>query len=122
APLVVRDRMIGVLDLMRVTPNSDTPPFSPAEAEFVGELAGPLASTIANSFAYEEITKLKRQIEMENVYLREGFEAELMFGEIVGSSAALRKVLAAIEKVAATDSTVLITGETGTGKERVART
>ena len=121
APLVVRDRMIGVLDLMRVTPISDTAAYTRAEAEFVAELASPLATTVANSFAYEEITQLKRQIEMENVYLREGFNAELMFGEIVGSSAPLRKVLASIDRVAATESTVLITGETGTGKELVAR-
>jgi len=121
APLVVRDRLVGVLDLMRVTPNSPAPPFTIAEAEFIAELAGPLATTIANSFAFDEIHELRRRIEMENVRLREDFHEELMFGEIVGSSRPLRSVLDAIQRVAATDSTVLITGETGTGKELIAR-
>ncbi len=63
-----------------------------------------------------------RRLQVENVYLRAEMGAESEFGEIVGSSTAIRQVLAAVEQVAATDSTVLITGETGTGKELVAKT
>jgi PAS domain S-box-containing protein len=71
--------------------------------------------------AYDEIQALKRQLQDENIALREEVDRTSMFEEIVGTSAALRTVLANIAKVAPTDSTVLITGETGTGKELVAR-
>jgi PAS domain S-box-containing protein len=71
--------------------------------------------------AEEEIKRLKDQLHRENVALREEIDKASMFEEIVGSSAALRKVLLQVAKVAPTDSTVLITGETGTGKELVAR-
>src|SRR5262249_963939 len=71
--------------------------------------------------AEEEIQRLKDQLDRENVALREEIDKASMFEEIVGSSAALRKVLLQVAKVAPTDSTVLVTGETGTGKELVAR-
>ena len=71
--------------------------------------------------AYEEIQRLKRQLQQENIALREEVDTTSMFEEIVGTSPALQTVLAHIAKVAPTDSTVLITGETGTGKELVAR-
>ena len=71
--------------------------------------------------AYEEINRLKDQLYKENLALREEIDQASMFEEIVGSSAALQRVLANVAKVAPTDSTVLITGETGTGKELLAR-
>jgi len=71
--------------------------------------------------AFEEIKKLKDQLHDENVALREQIDQAFMFEEIVGSSPALQSVLSKILKVAPTDSTVLITGETGTGKELIAR-
>jgi DNA-binding NtrC family response regulator/PAS domain-containing protein len=71
--------------------------------------------------AFEEIKKLKDQLHDENVALREQIDQAFMFEEIVGSSPALQSVLSKIVKVAPTDSTVLITGETGTGKELIAR-
>jgi PAS domain S-box-containing protein len=71
--------------------------------------------------AFEEIKQLKEQLDRENVALREEIDETSMFEEIVGKSAALRQVLAQVETVAATDSTVLIYGETGTGKELIAR-
>lgn len=71
--------------------------------------------------AYSEIKKLKDQLETENVYLREEIKLEHQHHEVVGSSEPIRRVLKSAEQVAATDSTVLLQGETGTGKELVAR-
>jgi PAS domain S-box-containing protein len=71
--------------------------------------------------AFQEIKRLKDRLHDENVVLREQIEKVFMFEEIVGSSPALKTVLSGIVKVAPTDSTVLITGETGTGKELIAR-
>src|SRR5262249_35854726 len=71
--------------------------------------------------AEEEIKRLKDQLHRENIALREEIDKASMFEEIIGSSGALRRVLLEVAKVAPTDSTVLIMGETGTGKELVAR-
>ena len=71
--------------------------------------------------AHEEVNRLKNQLQEENIYLQEEIKLQQNFGEIVGASDALKYVLFKIEQVAPTDSTVLITGETGTGKELVAR-
>jgi PAS domain S-box-containing protein len=71
--------------------------------------------------AFDEIRKLKDRLYEENIALREEIDQVSMFEEIIGSSNALRAVLVQVEKVAPTDSTVLITGETGTGKELIAR-
>src|SRR5262249_13539504 len=71
--------------------------------------------------AYEEIQALRDQLQRENIVLREEIDETSMFEEIVGASAPLRRVLCHVSKVAPMDSTVLITGETGTGKELVAR-
>jgi len=69
----------------------------------------------------QEVKKLRDQLYMENIALREEIDQTAMFEEIVGSSPPLRRVLGQVEKVAPTDSTVLINGETGTGKELIAR-
>jgi PAS domain S-box-containing protein len=71
--------------------------------------------------AHEEVSRLKNQLQEENIYLQEEIKLGLNFGEIIGTSEALKYVLFKIEQVAPTDSTVLISGETGTGKELVAR-
>lgn len=78
-------------------------------------------STAELEMAFDEIKRLKDQLHDENLALREQIDQEFMFEEIVGSSAALQVALTAVLKVAPTDSTVLITGETGTGKELLAR-
>ena len=75
----------------------------------------------ARKRAEQELQKLKDQLYKENIALRDEVSQTSMFEEIVGSSAPLRRVLVLVSKVASTDSTVLITGETGTGKELVAR-
>src|SRR5687767_4760001 len=71
--------------------------------------------------AFEEIKRLKDRLQDENLALREEVDQALMFEEIVGASPALKTVLSHVSKVAPTDSTVLIAGETGTGKELIAR-
>src|SRR3989449_11730253 len=85
------------------------------------EAANQFALAIENMKAYEEIAALTARLEHENVYLQEEIRREHNFVEMVGASSALLGVLDKIRQVAATDSTVLISGETGTGKELVAR-
>jgi transcriptional regulator with PAS, ATPase and Fis domain len=85
--------------------------------DFVGAVMD--ITTMKNAF--EEIQKLRDQLYKENLALREEIDIARMFEEIVGSSPALQTVLSQVTKVAPTDSTVLITGETGTGKELIAR-
>ena len=85
------------------------------------EVANQIALAVQNMLSYDEIASLKAKLEKENVYLREELRAEHNFEEIVGNSPELLKALRAVEQVACTDSTVLILGETGTGKELVAR-
>jgi formate hydrogenlyase transcriptional activator len=116
-PLFVRGRLIGSVAFARRT----TIPFGEEEVQILEEVSRPIASAVANSLAYEQIAGLKNQLQAENVALREEIDERFMFEEIVGSSRALRQLIASIEKVAPTDSTVLITGETGTGKELIAR-
>ncbi len=80
-----------------------------------------LAAAIVNARSFEEIECLRQQLELENEYLRGEFEVEGAFGDIVGESQALRRVLTQVTLVAPTDTSVLILGESGTGKELIAR-
>ena len=89
--------------------------------EFLQEVGNQVALAVENMQSYEEIAALKARLEKENVYLQEEIRTEHNFEEIVGSSPALLAVLRKLEQVAPTDSTVLICGETGTGKELIAR-
>jgi transcriptional regulator with GAF, ATPase, and Fis domain len=84
-------------------------------------LADHLGAAIANARAFAEIERLHQQLEMHNEYLREEIVAEGDFGGIIGQSPAIRNTLEQVDLVAPTDATVLIQGETGTGKELVAR-
>jgi formate hydrogenlyase transcriptional activator len=95
--------------------------FTPEDIAFIGQVANQVAIAVENALAYREIATLRDQLTQEKVYLEDEIRSELNFEEIVGRSAALRKVLQEIETVAPTDSTVLIYGETGTGKELIAR-
>ena len=116
-PLKVRDRMIGSLAFSRGEPG----PFPAHEVDVFEALARPIAAAVANAQAFEEIARLNGQLQAENLALRQEIDERSMFEEIIGSSPALRETLAKVDKVAGTDTTVLITGETGTGKELVAR-
>ena len=116
-PLVVRGMSIGTLGVASTTPHQ----YSAADTVFLQEVGNQVAMALQNMKAYEEISALKARLERENVYLQEEIRTEHNFVEMIGASAALRAVLQHVERVAATDATVLISGETGTGKELVAR-
>jgi transcriptional regulator with GAF, ATPase, and Fis domain len=93
----------------------------PEGAEVWGRIfADHVAGTIANVRAFEEIQRLKAQLEQQNEYLQEEVVEAKAFGDLVGQSAALRQIVSQIDLVAPTDASVLILGETGTGKELVA--
>jgi formate hydrogenlyase transcriptional activator len=117
APLVNRGRAIGILCLARKQANS----FSEHDAEFLTEVAGQVAIAIENALAYREISELKDKLAHEKLYLEEEIRCELNFEDIIGSSPALKQVLELVEAVASSDSTVLLLGDTGTGKELIAR-
>ena len=116
-PLVSRNRTLGVIGLGRL----EEVAFSQEDVDFLCQVAGQIAIALENAFAYREIADLKDRLAQENLYLEDEIRSELNFEEIVGTSAALRRVLQQVETVAPTDSTVLIYGETGTGKELIAR-
>jgi formate hydrogenlyase transcriptional activator len=116
-PLLVRDRCLGTLAVASTRVGQ----YSAPHVAFLEEIAGQIALAVENMTAYEEIATLKGQLEHENAYLQEEIHREHDFAQMVGSSAPLLAVLARVEKVAPTDSTALIVGETGTGKELVAR-
>jgi formate hydrogenlyase transcriptional activator len=116
-PLLGRHRVLGVLTVGRSREDA----FAGDDVEFLGQVANQIALAVENASAYGEISQLKDRLARENVYLESEIRSELHFEDIVGNSEALRRVLAEIETVAPTDSTVLIYGDTGTGKELIAR-
>jgi len=116
-PLIGRNRTLGLMSLARLAPV----PFSQRDLEFLTLVGNQVAIAVENALAYQEIAELKDRLTQEKVYLEDEIRSELNFEEIVGRSSALHKVLQEIETVAPTDSTVLIYGETGTGKELIAR-
>ncbi len=130
-PLVGRCGVLGVLGLCRRT----EVPFSRDDVDFAAHVAREMSIAVENALshgelkmakeglrkAFDEIRILKDQLYRENLVLRSEVETTSMFEEIVGVSPAIQHVLSDIAKVSPTDSTVLIIGETGTGKELVAR-
>ncbi len=116
-PLISRERVLGVLTLGSARESG----FSEGDVDFLGQVANQIALAVENAIAYGEIASLKDKLAQEVVYLQDEIRTELKFEEIVGNSDVLARVLAELETVAPTDSTVLIYGETGTGKELIAR-
>ena len=115
--LIVAGKSIGTLNLR----SNKADEYSDADGELLQEVANQVALAVENMKAYEEISALHTKLEKENVYLKEEIRSEFNFREIVGNSAPLREVLEKTARVAPLDSTVLIYGETGTGKELIAR-
>ena len=117
APLLARGGALGTITVACATPHR----YSEEDAEFLTEVGTQLALAVENMRAYEEVARLTARFEQENLYLREEVKTQHNFEDIVGQSDVMRSTLKEVETVAPTDATVLLTGETGTGKEIIAR-
>jgi formate hydrogenlyase transcriptional activator len=116
-PLVSHGRTFGTLNL--ASRRSDA--FPPSDVELLQQVAAQIAIAVENALAFKEIEALKNKLAVEKLYLEEEIRSEFNFEEIIGDSASLKRALAQVELVAPAASTVLILGETGTGKELIAR-
>jgi formate hydrogenlyase transcriptional activator len=115
-PLMKHGQMIGMVEFLSMEKRN----YTEDQVKLLQDVSDMVSIAVSNALAYEEINALKEQLQIENRLLQDEIVQRSIYEEIVGSSTSLQKVLAAIEKVARTDSTVLVTGETGTGKELVA--
>jgi len=116
-PLVTRRGPLGTLNVASLEPDA----FPPSELELLKQISTHVAIAVENALAYREVTDIKAQLAEEKQYLESEILLEHDFHDIIGASKALRRVLQSIETVAPTDATVLLRGETGTGKEMLAR-
>ncbi|HET9846588.1 MAG TPA: sigma 54-interacting transcriptional regulator [Nitrospira sp.] len=116
-PLVSHGRVLGTLSVVSMREEA----FSEQDAELLTQIGAQVAIAVENALAYKQIAQLKDKLTGEKLYLEEEIQTEYNFQEIVGESQTLRRVLKDVETVARTSSTVLILGETGSGKELIAR-
>jgi len=116
-PLTSAQRRLGCLGFGRAS----NKPYVESEVGFMQQAARLVAIGVENALAFEEIAALKNKLAEEKLYLEDEIRSELNFEEIIGESSALKKILKQVETVAPTESTVLLQGETGTGKELFAR-
>ena len=116
-PLFTSTRDLGTLALGALAEDS----FQQEDVELLAQVASQIAIAMENALAYREIAELKNKLAEEKLYLEEEIRTEHNFEEVIGESAALKRALSQVETVAPTDSTVLVLGETGTGKEMIAR-
>jgi formate hydrogenlyase transcriptional activator len=116
-PLLSHERVLGALNVASRRVDA----FAPDDVELLGQVAQQIAIAVENGLAFREIAELKEKLNTEKLYLEDEIRTERNFEEIIGQSSALKQVLKQVEIVAPTDSTVLIQGETGTGKELIAR-
>jgi len=116
-PLISRNKLLGVLAVGKRAENA----FDDEEVAFLTQVANQVAIGVENALAYSEIAELRDRLAQEKLYLEDELRGEMDFEGIVGQSSALRHVLNLVETVAPSDSTVLMLGETGTGKELIAR-
>jgi formate hydrogenlyase transcriptional activator len=116
-PLLRKNRVIGAMSMASKTELA----FTKEDGELFMQIAQQVAIAVENALAYREIETLKNKLNEEKLYLEEEIQTVLNFEQIIGASAALQRILKQVETVAPTDSTVLVRGETGTGKELIAR-
>ncbi|HET6674954.1 MAG TPA: sigma 54-interacting transcriptional regulator [Nitrospiraceae bacterium] len=116
-PLLSHNRVLGALNIGRRRDDG----FAAEDVELLSQVAQQVAIAVENALAYKEIAQLKNRLAEEKLYLEREIQTDYNFEEIVGESRPLRQVLKEVQTVAPTDSTVLILGETGSGKELVAR-
>jgi formate hydrogenlyase transcriptional activator len=116
-PLTTRKGELGTLNLVSKDENA----FAPRDVGFLEQVAGQVAVALDNARSYREIAKLTEKLASEKLYLEEEIRSELNFEEIVGESPVLKRVLSQAKTVAPSDATVLVLGDTGTGKELIAR-
>src|SRR5713101_750962 len=116
-PLVTHDRALGTLSLASLREGA----FQQGDVDLLFQVAAQVAIAVENALAFQQIAELKNKLAEEKLYLEDEIRSEMNFEEIVGESPSLRAVLKQVESVAPTDSIVLIEGETGTGKELIAR-
>ena len=116
-PLASRNRVLGLLGLGRREENA----FSQADMGFLAQVASQIAIAVENALEYGQITQAKERLAEQKLYLEDEIRIEQNFEEIIGNSQSLKAVLESVRIVAPADSTALIQGETGTGKEMIAR-
>jgi formate hydrogenlyase transcriptional activator len=116
-PLIARNRIIGTLALNRLTDE----PWTSEDVDFLVQVASQIAMTVSNSLAFRELGEIKERLATEKLYLEDEIRLDQNIGNMIGEGSGFQSVADAIQTVAPTGATVLITGETGTGKELVAR-
>jgi formate hydrogenlyase transcriptional activator len=116
-PLISHDRVLGVLGVGRLSEDD----FTEEDIDLLTAVSEQVAVAVENALAFRQIDELKNRLQEEKLYLQEEIRSEYNFEEIIGTSPALKRALEDVQTVAPTDSTVLIFGETGTGKELIAR-
>jgi len=116
-PLLSRKRVLGILILGR----REDDRYIQEDIEFLTQVSNQIAIAVENALSFRQISELTDKLALEKLYLEDEIRADADFEEIAGTSQALQRVLRLVETVAPTDSTVLISGETGTGKELIAR-
>jgi formate hydrogenlyase transcriptional activator len=116
-PLMSHGRALGVLNVGSAKQGA----FIDTDAQLLSQVGNQLAIAIENALAYRQIDALKTKLEEEKLYLEEEISDQFNFREIIGNSPSLKRALQDVQTVAPTDSNVLIFGETGTGKELIAR-
>src|SRR6185503_3012552 len=115
-PLMRQGSLIGAVNYLALQKRD----YTNEEIHLLQDVSEMVSIAVSNALAYEEIHSLKERLQVENRFLQDDIVQRSIYEEIVGSTDSLRKVLSAIDRVAPMDTTVLITGETGTGKELVA--
>jgi PAS domain S-box-containing protein len=116
-PLMTQDRVLGTLNLASRQKSA----FDPQHVDMLQQVASHVAIALDNALTYRKVAELKERLAGEKLYLEEEIRTEYHFEEIIGESPALKRILKQVESVGPTNATVLILGETGTGKELIAR-